>query len=157
MSITQTRTGVLATLAAILAASSGCGGSNGLSRSELIARADPICRQANQRLRSSKFDVPNMARLAPVIATAFTQAASELGKLSPPSSMSADWGVIVDGFRRAGVGFQEIGQGAKGLPPDIRVFARSKTLIEGEAEMTKAQRDRSVTAARDGFNDCSRF
>jgi hypothetical protein len=140
-----------ALLAAVAVA--GCGGSKTLSRSELIAKADPICRKANHALDSSKISPKNLTTVAPTVATTEQQVSAELAKLSPPSSMASDWKVIVDGFHRAGVGLQEIGSAAKTSSPS----KPSKAFVEAEKEMTGGQHDRAVTAARNGFNDCGKY
>jgi len=140
-----------ALLAAVAVA--GCGGSKELSRSELIAKADPICRKANNALDSSKITPKNLPSLAPGLATTYEQASSELAKLKPPLSMAADWKVIVSGYRRAGVGFQELGVASK----TSSLAKPSKTLIAGEKEQFGGQHDRAVTASRNGFVDCSKY
>ncbi|MGN6371440.1 MAG: hypothetical protein ACTHM1_00370 [Solirubrobacteraceae bacterium] len=131
----------------------GCGGSKELSRSELIAKADPICRHANEALKSSKITPRNLTSVAPPLSVAYEKASSELAKLSPPPSMAADWKVIVDGYRRASVGFQEIGVAAK----TSSIAKPSKALIAGEKEQYGGQHVRSITALRDGFADCGKY
>jgi hypothetical protein len=145
----------LALATAVLATASGCGGSKGLSRAELIAKADPICRRANDTLNGSKLNAHNVAQLAPMLAATEHQVSVELAKLTPPSSMAADWKVIIDGFRRAGVGLEKVGAAAKASPP--RFGKASKALIEGENELSNGQNVRAVTAQRSGFNDCGKF
>lgn len=150
--MTRTVLGALALAAAVLAAG-GCGGSKGLSRAELIAKADPICQRANHALDSSKISSKNLASVAPGLATVEQQVSAELAKLTPPSSMVADWHVIVDGFRRTAVGLNEVGRVAK-----AGLSAKPTTaLLEGEKEVSKGQQARATTAGRDGFLECARF
>lgn len=149
MKTTLTRMGTLALASVLAASASGCGSTKSLSHAELVAKAEPICSRANNALDSSKIDPGNLASVAPGVGVAFAQAADELGKLRPPSSMVADWKVIVDGFRRAGASLQKIGRAAKDKQHGL--------LLEAEKEFGKGQNDRSTTATRNGFNDCAKF
>jgi hypothetical protein len=131
----------------------GCGGSKGLSRQELIAKADPICRRANNALDSSKISQQNVAKIGPSVAAVEHQVAVELGKLTPASSMAHDWKVIVDGFRRAGSGIEEIGKALK----SSNLSKPSPAFVQGEKELASGQNDRAEAAGRNGFSDCSKY
>lgn len=156
MTTTTTRSSLAMLALAALATASGCGGSKGLSRSELIAKADPICQRINTTLTEAKLTPQNIAQVAPGIATAELQASAELTKLAPPSSMAADWKVIVDGFHETGVGMQKSAEAAKSATT-THSPAQSKTLHEAELEVFKGQQARETAATRDGFIDCARF
>lgn len=153
-----TRSGLttLALTTVALAAVSGCGGSKELSRSELIAKADPICRRANAAIDHSKFNVSNVAQLAPGMAAAQNQASAELAKLTPPSSMAADWKVIVDGYRRTGTGIQRAGEAARSAG-SANPLTHSKAFAEAATEFANGREVRQTTAARNGFIDCAKF
>jgi hypothetical protein len=131
----------------------GCGGSKGLSRKELIAKADPICRRSNHALKSSKISLQNLKTVAPAVAVTENEVSSELSKLTPPSSMAADWKVIVHGFHRAGVGLEELAKAAQTSP----LSKLSQAVLQDMKEITEGQRDRAVTAGRNGFSDCSEY
>jgi ABC-type phosphate/phosphonate transport system substrate-binding protein len=136
-----------ALLAAVAVA--GCGGSKELSRSELVAKANTICKHGNDALKTSKISPANLATVAPQVAAVDRQVSSELAKLKPPSAMSADWAAIVDGWQKAGEGLTKIGQAAQ---------AKQKTQeMIGEGIFTKAQDDRAVTARRNGLESCGEF
>lgn len=136
-----------ALLAAVAVA--GCGGSNGLSRSELTAKANTICKHGNDALRTSKISPTNLATAAPQVAAVDRQVSSELAKLKPPSAMSADWEAIVISWQRAGEGLTKIGEAAK---------AKQKTQeMIAEGIFTKAQNARAITARRNGLESCGEF
>lgn len=139
-------------VALVLLAVAGCGGSSTLSRQELIAKAEPVCRRVNHVFESNRFTPQNYTHVAPLEAKEYQQAADELAKLIPPASMASDWQVIIDGFRRASKGLQEIGNAP---PPSHNKFSR--VLGEGMNELAKGQHVRDVTALRTGFKDCSKL
>jgi hypothetical protein len=145
-----TRTGltVLALAATALTAAS-CGGAKTLSRAELIAKADPICRRANHRLDTSKVNPWNLAVLGDGLAATERQVSDELAKLTPPSSMAADWKVIVDGFRRASVGLTRGAEASR--------IKDTPEILKHGGELTEGQHDRAVAAQRNGFKDCARY
>lgn len=150
----MTRVGLTGTglLVAALAVA-GCGGSKELSRKDLIAKADPICRRAHEALTSSKLTPRDLTSVGPGIAAIDRQVSSELSKLTPPASMAADWKVIVDGFRRAGEGLDQVVSVAR----TSGLSKLSQALIQGEKEFTKGQSVRSITASRNGFVECSKY
>ena len=134
----------------------GCGSSNELSRSELIAKADAICKRVNTAVAEAKLAPQNITQTAPGISTAELQASTELAKLNPPSSMAGNWKVIVAGFHETGLGMQKAAEaakdsGAKSASP------QSKALREAEVVVFKGQQTRQRAAAQDGFIDCGRF
>lgn len=136
-----------ALLAAVAVA--GCGSSNELSHSELVAKANVICRHGNEALKSSKISPTNLATTAPQIAAVDRQVSSELAKLKPPSAMSADWEAIVVSWQKAGEGLTKIGEAAK---------AKQKTQeMIGEGIFTKAQDARAITSRRNGLESCGEF
>lgn len=146
------RAALVVPVALALFAAAGCGGSKSLSRQELIAKAEPLCRRANHTLDSSKMTLHNYASVALAVAGVEHQVSDELAKLSPPESMSADWRVIVDGFRRAGVGLEEV---AKAAPPHGNKL--TPELRKGVNELSNGQHVRAVTALRNGFKECATY
>lgn len=152
MTAARTRS-VLALAGTVVALASGCGESKGLSRAELIAKADPICQRANAKLDSSNISPQNIAQVAPGIAAVDRQVSAELAKLTPPSSMAGDWTIIVDGFRKSGVGLERLGA----VPRISSLKKPSKAVIEAETVFTGSQDARASAGARSGFKDCARF
>jgi hypothetical protein len=147
----MTRKGLttLALTAAAVLTTSGCGGTKGLSRAELIAKADPLCRRANTTIDSSKLTPKTVSRLAPGIAAVEQEVSSQLAKLTPPSSMASDWKTIVNGFRSAGTGLLHMGEARK--------TNDTHALVKAEAELSNGQIARTEAAQRNGFKDCSHY
>jgi hypothetical protein len=148
MTMTSTRIIVLLT-AATLVTVCGCGGSNGLSRSQLVAKADPICRQANQALATSKISPQNVAQVGPSVAAAQRQASIKLSKLAPPSALASDWETIVASWRTAAESLLRFDEAAKAKDTQ-GVTAAEKGFLNAQAARMKA-------ASRDGFHDCATF
>lgn len=140
------RTGLTVLALAAVSLASGCGGSKGLSRTELVARADPICRRINEKIDSSKLTRDNFARVARSLAAYEQQSTAELAKLAPPASMAGDWKTIVDDFQTIGEQLAAIGR-AKG----------PKEAVPSGSTISRAQTERTEVAHRDGFNYCARF
>jgi hypothetical protein len=143
---------VALTIAAATLLASGCGGSSGSSRSltraELTAKANAICRRVNARLTSSLLRNPQeLARIAPRMVTFEQTALTELTNLNPPASLANDW--------------QQIVAGAETLVEDTARYsedARTNDLkgvhdLVGSAE--KTQRRIGAIATHDGFSDCA--
>jgi hypothetical protein len=149
MTTNRTRITMLALSAAVLAATSGCGGSKGISRSELVAKADPICRRANSALISSKISQQNVVQVAPAVAAAQRQAYTELAKLAPPSAMAGDWQTIVNSWRTAGESLLKFSEATKTKDTQAELTA--------ESGFTRAQQVRASAATRHGFHDCAQY
>ncbi len=146
----------LALVAATLAVA-GCGSSSGsttsLTSAQLIAKANPICAQANAALQPvykiTKFpDIPPAAAKA---ASEIRQASSELASLKPPAAMEKDWKVVVSSYQTLATVIAELGEHAKlTTKPDVPVIAK----------LANDQNLRTATAFRLGFNvngGCRRF
>jgi hypothetical protein len=131
----------------------GCGGAKQVKVSELIARADPICRRANEALVSSKLNRQNLRTAALQAAATQEQVSIELAKLDVPPSMVSDWRAVVDGYRRASAGLKKLAQ----IGPLAKDAHVPKSALSAEIEVSKAQEDRALVARRDGFDDCGRF
>lgn len=140
------RTSLAALALAATALATGCGGSQGLSRSQLIAKADLICKRTNEKIHASNLGPRNIIRLAPGLAVYEEQSAAELAKLQPPSSMADDWKTIVDDFQVVGRSLAEIGH-AKSL----------KEAIPSGNTISRAQGERARAAQRNGFRDCAQY
>jgi hypothetical protein len=138
-------------LVAVLFATSGCGESAGstkpLTRSELIARGDAICRRINAQLNAIR-SAKDYARLG-----AYEQAAVvEMRRLTPPSSMASDWGQVVSGAQARADATAKIGT----YPPE-GAFATRKPAVRAAYAAAGTGMQQMVTAARrEGFKDCAR-
>jgi hypothetical protein len=129
----------------------GCGSaSNTLTRSQLIAKADPICKQANSRLDAA-LAIKNKQAIPAAAASAAAyelQASIQLAKLNPPSTMAADWKAIVAEFRTVAKSINQLGEQYKnGRKLDVNIAN----------EFTGAQHRRAVIAAQNGFKNCSKY
>ncbi len=70
-----------------------------LSRSELIARADPICQRFNTRRESAKLGSIHSDRmLAPLVSYEWSRIA-ELTNLTPPRAMAVEWSQTLNDLR----------------------------------------------------------
>lgn len=127
----------------------GCG-SKPLTRAQLIAKADAICRRVNARLSSANNTIKtqqDIARVAPKL-SAFEQAAlAEMSKLVPPAALAEDWKVIVTGAQTLADNTAKLGEYA-----GSNNLKAARTLI---ATSQKVQQRMLATAKRDGFKDCS--
>jgi hypothetical protein len=151
--MSRTRLAALALIATMLAIS-GCGGSGSsgsLTRSELIARADLICRRVHARLASTTIKGPqSYARLLPPLASYEHAAVAELRKLTPPASMAGDWRQIVDGVQAFADATAKLGAYAtsSGLPVTPSTRAASHAAGQSSQQIRAA-------AQRQGFKDCA--
>jgi hypothetical protein len=139
------------TLAAITLAASGCGkSSKPLTRAELVAKADTICRRVNNQLKSSNNTISSqrdIARIAPRLASFEQTALAELSKLVPPMPLANDWKTIIAGAQTLADNTAKLGEYAK----ENNIKA-AKGLI---STSQKVQQEMLATAKRDGFKDCS--
>jgi hypothetical protein len=140
------------TLVATVLAASGCGGSAGstkpLTRSELIARGDTICRRINARLAAIRIkSAKDYARLG-----AFEQAAvANMRELTPPASMSSGWGQVVSGAQTLADATAKIG-----TFPRVEAFGTTPAAHEAFAAAGAGTRQMVAAAQREGFKDCAR-
>jgi hypothetical protein len=110
---------------AIVALASGCGGSSStkpLTRAELIAKANPVCRRVSREVDWSKVNTKEFSpRRAAELGALEERAASELNELTPPPSLLFNWRMVVDDHRAIGPVFKHMAQvliikGAQGYP-----------------------------------------
>lgn len=157
---------VIIALAATALAASGCGssssssngGSNNnsgntgaskpLTRAELVAKADAICKSINARLNatgasSNKGGAQVFLRLA-----AFEQTAlAELEKFNPPAVLAGDWRQIVASGRTLAADTAKYSEYTKLKNPT----AAQSVVVSGD----KIRQQASTMARSDGFNDCA--
>jgi ABC-type enterochelin transport system substrate-binding protein len=149
----------IAALAAILLAACGSSSHSTLTRAELVAQADPICKQvavsrkaANDALSkvgsSTSKELRLLARVAPGVATLELQAVERLRSLKPQSSLSHEWQQLLDGMHQLASDAVTIGADAK---------ANKLKSIESITSAGKKLRERLTTiASRNGFTYCGR-
>jgi hypothetical protein len=139
-------------LAATTLAASGCGGSTSSSKSltrlELVARGDAVCRRVNAKLAATTIrSKRDYARLA-----VYEQAAvAEMRKLTPPASMANGWRQVVTGAQTlanatAKIGEYSLADAFRGTPATRSAYTAA---AEGTRQMVAA-------AQREGFKDCAR-
>jgi DICT domain-containing protein len=145
--MSSNRLTALALAATVLVA--GCGGSKTLTRSQLAAKAEPICAHIQEKLGAvfSAKSPQSVSHAAAEFAAYDRQATAELAKLSPPGSMASDWKAIVTGYEVAGSAVAKLGQDA--IPTKDKPGSGDVTAF------TDAQHNRTVTAQRNGFNHCA--
>lgn len=142
-----TRIAAVALAAATLAAS-GCGSSSKpLTRAELTAKADTICKTVTAKLASKTIkSQQDIARIAPELA-GFEQAAlADLGKLVPPAELEGDWKRFVAGAQTLAENTAKLGE-----------YARSNNLKAAKGLILSSvavQKQMVATAKRDGLKDC---
>jgi ABC-type dipeptide/oligopeptide/nickel transport system ATPase component len=147
--MTRTRLAALALTGAALGAS-GCGKSaKPLTRAQLIAKADVVCRRINRKLSSITIkSQQDIARVAPKLAAYEQEALTDLTKLVPPMALANDWKEIVAGAQTLADNVAKLGEYAKS-----NNIKAARPLI---ASSSKIQQRIQAIAKRDGFQDCSK-
>ena len=142
---------------AVAVAVAGCGGSGDaaggppLSRPQLMAQAEAICRRRNVAIDAIKLrgtSAADIARFASRSVAVEQAAFTDLARLTPPASMAGDWRQVLAYSRvllRYVVELDEFGR--RGEVRAISVLARS-----AEA----AKRQLLVVGTRGGFRYCAR-
>lgn len=131
----------------------GCGGSSSpktppLTRSELIARGDVICKRLQTNLSSTSIkDEEELIRFLPRVVAYQRQAFDELSHLTPPGDMAGDWKTILAGAKTLADISSKIAEAAK-----AKDTATYRALF---AESSKVQQHVVTVAGRDGFKWCS--
>lgn len=148
---------VLAVLAAVMLAA--CGGSSKSPRAELVAKADPICKQvsarrtaANEALSKAGGTSPKglrlLAQLAPGVAAYEGHAVDELRSLKAPSELAADWQQLLAGMQTLADDAAQIGLEAK-----AKQLKKVESITSGARELRQRL---TAIASRDGFAYCGR-
>jgi hypothetical protein len=126
--------------------------STGVSRTQLIASADRICKRLDAELvavkpRSASF--PEIVRIVPGRAAAEQRAVAELSKLLPPVSLARDWRLIIH-YRRTL---------ASELVSLVRAAQHNDAVQIKRLSVSKERMRRSLlrTAEHAGFRDCGQL
>jgi len=149
MAQTKSRPAIISLMTVVALVASGCGGtskSKPLSRAELTAKADAICRRVIPAVNWEHVAPGDLPRLVNRLAALEEQAASELNALTPPSSMADEWRLIVDGFRLTGTEFRRI---ASDVKANLGAYPK--------LPLSNAQHERALQANIDGIKDCAKY
>jgi hypothetical protein len=142
-----TRLAIIA-LAATTLAVSGCGSSSKpLTRAELTAKANAICKTVSAKLASKTIKTQqDIARIAPELASFEQTALTELSKLVPPAELANDWKQFVAGAQTLAENTSKLGEYAK---------ANNLKGAKGLITSSQAVQQQMVAAAkRDGLTAC---
>jgi hypothetical protein len=137
-----------AALVAATVAASGCGSSSKpLTRAELTAKADTICKSVTAKLASKTVKTQqDIARVATELAGFEQSALAELSKLVPPAELESDWKQFVAGAQTLAENTAKLGE-----------YAKSKNLKAARGLITSTQAVQQhmvATAKRDGIVAC---
>jgi hypothetical protein len=119
-----------------------------LTRADLIARADAICKRLNLRARSiTTTSLRTVGTTALTVAGYYRTALTELHKLTPSASMAGAWRALLADI--APVPSEATVMGRYALDNDI------KSTVRVETHLGKIQRRRIALARHAGFKDCA--
>jgi hypothetical protein len=136
-------------LAAIVFASSGCGGSSAkpLTRAELTAKADAICKRVSAKISSRTIKTQqDIARAASELASFEESALTELSKLVPPAELANEWKQFVAGAQALAENTSKLGE-----------YARANNLKGGRSLIASSeaiQQQMVAIAKRNGLKGC---
>jgi hypothetical protein len=118
------------------------------SRSELIARADAICRRVNAKRASITITRPQDIPLdIPPLAAYEEAAVSAMRQLTPPASMANGWKQIVAASQTVADVTTKVGNAAKA--------GKLESTRSLDGVLTSATEQMLNTAKREGFTDCA--
>ncbi len=138
----------IALVTAMLAVA-GCGGSSSkpLTRAELTAKADAICKTVGAKLATKTIKTQqDIARVAPELAGFEQSALAELGKLVPPATLANDWKQFVAGAQTLAENTAKLGEYAKAS----NLKAAKGLITSSEAVQLRMM----AIAKRDGLTNC---
>jgi hypothetical protein len=135
-------------LVATTLAASGCGSSSKpLTRAELTAKADAICKTVSAKISSKTIKTQqDVARVATELASFEQTALTNLSKLVPPAELANDWKQFVAGAQTLAENTAKLGEYAK-----ANNLKAAKGLITSSQAV---QRQMVATAKRDGLTNC---
>jgi hypothetical protein len=143
----RTRVATIA-LTATMLATSGCGSSpKPLTRAELAAKANAICKTVTSKISSKTIDTQQqIGRVAGELASYEQTALDSLSKLVPPTALEDDWKRFVSGAQTLAENTAKLGEYAK-----ANRLKDAKGLI---ASSEAVQKQMVTIAKRDGLNAC---
>lgn len=148
-------------LAATVLAVSSCGGSTGssrhLTRAELIARADVICRRLNTKIAATDAggEGGGLGQLLLSLAAYEQAVAVELRTLTPPASMADGWGQMVGGAQTLAGATAKLGEYEQAHNNEL--FKPSPTIRGASTAVREGTRRMTAAAQREGFKDCAQI
>ena len=122
-----------------------------LTRAQLAASADAICKRVNAELTAVKAksaSVAEIVRIVPGRALSERKAVTELSKLTPPSSLAHDWQLII-GYRRTLADELTALALAAQSKDNVKIKALSASKLRAHALLLAA-------AKRAGLTECGR-
>jgi uncharacterized protein with von Willebrand factor type A (vWA) domain len=135
-------------LAATTLAASGCGSSSKpLTRAELTAKANAICKTVSTKISSKTIKTQqDIARVATELASFEQTALTQLSKLVPPAKLENDWKQFVAGAQTLAENTLKLGEYARAN----NLKAAKSLILSSEA----VQKQMVAIAKRDGLKDC---
>jgi hypothetical protein len=135
-------------LMAIALAASGCGSSSKpLTRAELTAKANAICKTVTAKVSSKSVNTEQqISRVASELASFEQTELADLSKLVPPAELETDWKKFVAGAQTLAENTAKLGEYAK-----AKNLKAGKTLI---LSSENTQKQMVVIAKRDGLTAC---
>lgn len=135
-------------LTTIALAASGCGSSSKpLTRAELTAKANAICKTVTAKISSKSANNEQQISLVASELASFEQTAlADLSKLVPPAELETDWKKFVAGAQTLAENTAKLGE-----------YAKAKNLKAGKALILSSentQKQMVVIAKRDGLIAC---
>lgn len=135
-------------LMAIALAASGCGSSSKpLTRAELTAKANAICKTVTAKMSSKSANTEQqISRVASELASFEQTELADLSKLVPPAELETDWKKFVAGAQTLAENTAKLGE-----------YAKAKNLKAGKALILSSentQKQMVVIAKRDGLTAC---
>lgn len=129
-------------------AASGCGSSSKpLTRAQLTAQANAICKTVTAKIASKSVSTEQqISRVASELASFEQTALTNLSKLVPPAELEADWKRFVSGAQTLAENTAKLGE-----------YAKSKNLKSAKALIVSSestQKQMVVIAKRDGLTAC---
>ncbi len=142
----RSKTGIA--LMTIALAASGCGSSSKpLTRAELTAKANAICKKVTAKMSSkSASSEQQISRVASELSSFEQTALADLSKLVPPAELETDWKRFVAGAQTLAENTAKLGE-----------YAKAKNLKAGKALILSSentQKQMVVIAKRDGLTAC---
>ncbi len=134
-----------AAVAVLLLLVAGCGG---LSKDELVAKGDAICKRVNTRMAKEPDpqSAGDLARLAKRTVALSDPAIADMKALQPPGELESDFKKFVASLKRQRDLTKEIG--------DAAAASDSAKIQKVTADAQKAEREYRRLSGKIGFKDC---
>ena len=135
-----------AAIAVVLLVVAGCGG--GLSRDELVAKGDAICKRVNTRMAKEPDpqSAADLERLAKRTVQISDPAIADMKALDPPGALESDFKKFVASLKRQRDLTKEIG--------DAAAAGDTAKIQKVGADAQKAEQEYRRLTGKIGFNEC---